>query len=197
MLIKKFQCTHESNVAIGYFAVYREYMPRGVNGKPLEKTTLAGNIVGAESSSMYKSMYQSIFNKKQLLTTKPANSSNNNNIKSFKKGWNIFYIMLRYSHLMLYNNKQQIKVHYIISLTHHYISIYNGGEEILERELYVKRNTICLIQKKDSIANLQGLISPFYLFSETQSAKEDFYHTFAEPGEDSKFARFTTLAAAV
>ncbi|KAF4769442.1 hypothetical protein HAV15_008981 [Penicillium sp. str.  len=33
-LAEKFHRTHESDVAAGYFAVCREYVPGGVNGKP-------------------------------------------------------------------------------------------------------------------------------------------------------------------
>ena len=34
--------SHEPDVAAGYFAVCREYVPGGVNGKPPERTTPAG-----------------------------------------------------------------------------------------------------------------------------------------------------------
>ncbi|CRG82898.1 hypothetical protein PISL3812_00245 [Talaromyces islandicus] len=189
VLAEKFQRTHESDVAAGYFAVCREYVPGGVNGKPPERTTPAGDVVGAESPSVYKSMYRSIFDRKQPPTIEPANSNNNNNnnnnnnTKSFKRGRNVFYIVLRHGHLMLYDDEQQIEVRHVISLAHHNVSIYGGGEDIPEGELYVKRNAICLMRKEDSIADLRGLTPPFYLFSETQSAKEDFYHALLQNQE--------------
>lgn len=186
VLAEKFQRTHESDVAAGYFAVCREYVPGGVNGKPPERTTPAGDVVNTESPSVYKSMYRSIFDRKQPPTIEPANNSNNNNnnnTKSFKKARNVFYIVLRHGHLMLYDDEQQIEVRHVISLAHHNVSIYGGGEDIPEGELYVKRNAICLMRKEDSIADLRGLTPPFYLFSETQSAKEDFYHALLQNQE--------------
>ncbi|QKX63924.1 uncharacterized protein TRUGW13939_11096 [Talaromyces rugulosus] len=183
VLAEKFQRTHESDVAAGYFAVCREYVPGGVNGKPPERTTPAGDVVGPESPSVYKSMYRSIFDRKQPPTIEPANNNNNNNTWSFKKARNVFYIVLRHGHLMLYDDEQQIEVRHVISLAHHNVSIYGGGEDILEGELYVKRNAICLMRKEDSIADLRGLTPPFYLFSETQSAKEDFYHALLQNQE--------------
>lgn len=76
---------------------------------------------------------------------------------------------------MLYDDAEQIEVRYVISLAHHDVSIYGGGDEIPEGELWIKRNAICLSRKEDSIADLRGMTPPFYLFSESQSAKEDFY----------------------
>lgn len=76
---------------------------------------------------------------------------------------------------MLYDDAEQLEVRYVISLAHHDVSIYGGGDEIPEGELWIKRNAICLSRREDSIADLRGMTPPFYLFSESQSAKEDFY----------------------
>ena len=62
-LAEKFHRRHESDVAAGYFAVCREYVPGGVNGKPPERKTPAGEVVATESPSVYQSMYRSIFDR--------------------------------------------------------------------------------------------------------------------------------------
>lgn len=83
--------THVPDVAAGYFAVCREYVPGGINGKPPERTTPAGAVVATESPSVYQSMYRSIFDRNK--TTSPSIDGNNG--KS-KKARNVFYVVLRY-----------------------------------------------------------------------------------------------------
>ena len=92
-LAEKFHRTHDSDVAAGYFAVCREYVPGGVNGKPPERTTPAGEVVAAESPSVYQSMYRSLFDRKQAPSIEPAKS----NGKNTKRARNVFYIVLRYA----------------------------------------------------------------------------------------------------
>ncbi|CAL5866538.1 uncharacterized protein PFLUO_LOCUS747 [Penicillium psychrofluorescens] len=172
-LADHFHRTHASDVAAGYFAVCREYVPGGVNGKPPERTTPAGEVVAAESPSVYQAMYRSLFDRKQAPSIEPTKS----NGKSTKRARNVFYIVLRHGHLMLYDDASQVEVRYVISLAHHDVSIYSGGEEhIPEGELWVKRNAICLSRRLDSLGDLGGPTPPFYLFSENLSDKEDFYH---------------------
>jgi hypothetical protein len=91
-LAEKFHRTHESDVAAGYFAVCREYVPGGVNGKPPERTTPAGEVVATESPSVYQAMYRSLFDRKQTPSIEPAKS----NGKTTKRARNVFYIVLRY-----------------------------------------------------------------------------------------------------
>lgn len=91
VLAEKFQRAHESDVAAGYFAVCREYVPGGVNGKPPERTTPAGEVVAAESPSVYQSMYRSIFDRKQAPTIDPAKA----NGKNTRKARNVFFVILR------------------------------------------------------------------------------------------------------
>ncbi|EEH23571.1 hypothetical protein PABG_05782 [Paracoccidioides brasiliensis Pb03] len=174
VLAEKFQRAHESDVAAGYFAVCREYVPGGVNGRPPERTTPVGDVVAAESPSVYQSMYRSIFDRKQASTIDPAKGNGRNT----RKARNVFFVVLRHGHLMLYDDAEQIEVRYVISLAHHDVSIYGGGERIPEGELWIKRNAICLTRKPGSISNaLESRSStlPFYLFSENLSEKEDFY----------------------
>lgn len=91
-LAEEFHRTHDSDVATGYFAVCREYVPGGVNGKPPERTTPAGDVVASESPSVYQAMYRSLFDRKQPPSIEPAKA----NGKSTKRARNVFYIVLRY-----------------------------------------------------------------------------------------------------
>lgn len=90
-LAEKFQRSHDSDVAAGYFAVCREYVPGGVNGKPPERTTPAGEVIATESPSVYQSVYRSIFDRKQPPTIDPAKS----NARGGRKGRNVFFVVLR------------------------------------------------------------------------------------------------------
>ena len=91
-LAEKFHRKHDSDVAAGYFAVCREYVPGGVNGKPPEKLTPAGEFVAQESPSVYQSMYRSIFDRTQKPTIEPGKDSAG---KTVKKANNVFYVVLR------------------------------------------------------------------------------------------------------
>lgn len=75
---------------------------------------------------------------------------------------------------MLYDDIQQLEVRYVISLEYHNVDIYSGGDRIPESELWIKRNAIRLRRKKSQVGD-NGSSLPFYLFSESQSEKEDFY----------------------
>ncbi|KAH0536373.1 hypothetical protein FGG08_006747 [Glutinoglossum americanum] len=159
---------HEPDVAAGYFAVCREYVPGGINGKPPERTTPVGTVV-PESPSVYQSMYRSIFDRKQSPSLDPA--------KGAKRARNVFFVVLRHGHLMLYDDSEQLEVRHVISLTHHSVSITGGGDPIPDGELWIRRNAICLTRKGDvGELTADGLVSkPFYLFAENCSDKEDFY----------------------
>lgn len=90
-LAEEFHRTHESDVAAGYFAICREYVPGGVNGKPPERTTPAGEVIAAESPSVYQTMYRSLFDRKQAPSIEPAKG----NAKNGKRARNVFFIVLR------------------------------------------------------------------------------------------------------
>ena len=167
---KVIQRGHEPDVAEGYFAVCREYVPGGVNGKPPERTTPAGEVVGEESPSVYQSMYRSIFDRKQASTLE----TNKGNSKPARRARNVFYVVLRHRHLMLYDDSEQLEVRHVISLAHHDVSIYAGGSDIPEGELWIKRNAICL-RRKEVARETNPPSKPFYFFSENCSDKEDFY----------------------
>jgi hypothetical protein len=90
-LLRELKAKHVPDVASGYFAIAREYVPGGVNGKPPAVTTPAtGAVTAMESPSVYQSMYRSIFdrNKPASPTFSPSQGKN-------KKTRNVFYIVLR------------------------------------------------------------------------------------------------------
>ncbi len=87
---------HEADVAAGYFAIYREYSPGGVNSKPagLERSSPAGSTtISAPSPSVYQSMYRSIFDRKP--STSPLDNKGAGRLQ--KRGGNVFYVVLRYA----------------------------------------------------------------------------------------------------
>ncbi|RMZ72230.1 PH domain-containing [Pyrenophora seminiperda CCB06] len=170
---------HEPDACAGYFAVCREYVPGGVNGKPPDRTTPAGAVVAVESPSVYQSMYRSIFDRNK--TTSPSIEASN---AKNKKARNVFYVVLRLGHLMLYDNEDQLEVRHVISLAHYKVDLYGGGDRIPEGELWIKRNCIRLVQQMDhdSTADTKS----FYLFSDNCSEKEDFYHAMLHAQESQK-----------
>ncbi|PMD46416.1 hypothetical protein L207DRAFT_417212 [Hyaloscypha variabilis F] len=178
---------HEADVAAAYFSVSREYTPNGINAKPPERNTPVGSTtVSAASPSVYQSMYRSIFDRKQ--NNSPLDNKGAG--KPQKRGGNVFYVVLRHGHLMLFDDDEQLEVRHVISLAHHEVSVYSGGDETPEGELFIKRNALCLSRRTD-IGEItpDGIASkPFYLFTENCSMKEDFYFTLLrnqerKPGE--------------
>jgi len=160
--------SNEHDVAAGYFAVCRDYVPGGVNGKPPERTTPAGETIAAESPSVYQSMYRSIFERK---TPSPSIEAG----KPVKKARNVFYVVLRHGHLLLFDNSEQVEVRHVIALSLYEVDLYAGGDEIPEGELFIKRNCIRMKHKRNSSTPTSSSM-PFYFFSENCSDKEDFYH---------------------
>lgn len=89
--------SREADVAAGYFAVCREYVPGGINGKPPERTTPAGAVVAAESPSVYQSMYRSIFDRGKSQT--PSIEGGKSSGKPVKRARNVFHVVLRYGRM--------------------------------------------------------------------------------------------------
>ncbi|KAJ4417024.1 hypothetical protein N0V85_002018 [Neurospora sp. IMI 360204] len=167
---------HDDGVASGYFAVCREYTPMGINAKPIERSTPVGSTtVAAPSPSVYQTMYRSIFDRKSS-SASPIDHKNGPSQRP-KKAGNVFYVVLRHGHLMLFDDDEQLEVRHVVALAHHEVSIYSGEEVTPEGELYIKRNAIRLSRKTDGleIGPDSQVSKPFYLFSENCSAKEDFY----------------------
>lgn len=89
----------EPEIAAAYFAVCREYVPGGINGKPPERSTPAGEVLIAESPSVYQSMYRSIFERgKAQIPTIEADKKDG---KAVKKARNVFFAVLRYAVALL------------------------------------------------------------------------------------------------
>ncbi|KAL2150027.1 hypothetical protein VTH82DRAFT_7703 [Thermothelomyces myriococcoides] len=173
--IKNRASYHDQDVAAGYFAVCREYTPMGINAKPIERATPVGSAtVAAPSPSVYQTMYRSIFDRKQ--TPSPLDSKNIGSQRP-KKAGNVFYVVLRHGHLMLFDDDEQLEVRHVVSLAHHDVSIYSGEPVTPEGELWIKRNAICLTRRRDGpdMGPDTQVSKPFFLFSENCSAKEDFY----------------------
>ncbi|KAK5008885.1 hypothetical protein LTR28_003366, partial [Elasticomyces elasticus] len=165
---------HEPDVAAAYFAVCREFIPGGLNGKPPERTTPAGTVVTPEGPSVYQSMYRSIFDRGK--SQAPTLESERKDNKTAKKVRNVFFVVLRHGHLMLYDDAEQLDVRHVISLGNHTVDVYAGGEAIPEGDLWIKRNCIRLV-RKHTIEDISGAgTRPFYFFSDNCSEKEDFYH---------------------
>lgn len=86
---------------------------------------------------------------------------------------------------MLFDDEEQLEVRHVISLAHYDISIYSGGDETPEGELFIKRNALCLT-RRDALVHDDGPVAkPFYLFSENCSAKEDFYFALLKNQEQT------------
>lgn len=161
----------EPDVAAAYFAVCREYVPGGVNGKPPERTTPAGAVVGVESPSVYQSMYRTIFDRNRAQSPSMEGAKNG---KAQKKARNVFFVVLRHGHLILFDDSEQVEVRYVISLAHRIVDLYAGGDAIPEGELWIKRNCIRL-RRTHHATDSEAESRPFYLFSDNCSEKEDFY----------------------
>lgn len=88
---------------------------------------------------------------------------------------------------MLFDDDDQLEVRHVISLAHHNISIYSGGDTTPEGELFIKRNALCLARKTDGpeLAPDSQISKPFYLFSENCSEKEDFYFALLKNQEQT------------
>ncbi|KAI0454041.1 hypothetical protein F5B21DRAFT_477211 [Xylaria acuta] len=179
----------DSDVAAGFFAVCREYTPMGINAKPIERSTPVGSTtVAAPSPSVYQTMYRSIFDRKQA----PGPLDDNKSVSQRpKRAGNVFYVVLRHGHLMLFDDEEQIEMRHVISLANHNVSIYSGGDRTPEGELFIKRNAICLARRVDGkeLTPDMQIPKPFYLFSENCSAKEDFYFALLRNQEQT----FATL----
>ncbi|KAF5674887.1 LIM-like homeobox protein [Fusarium heterosporum] len=185
---KKDNRAHENDldVAAGFFAVCREYTPMGINAKPIERSTPVGSATVAPSSpSVYQTMYRSIFERKP--TPGPMDNNNNSTSQRPKNAGNVFYVVLRHGHLMLFDDEEQAEVRHVVSLAYHEVSIYSGGDVTPEGELFIKRNAIRLSRKQAATEpGAESPVSkPFYLFSENCSAKEDFYFALIKNQEQS------------
>ena len=98
---------------------------------------------------------------------------------------------------MLYDDSEQLEVRHVISLSHHEVGLYGGGDPIPEGELWIRRNAISLTRKTkagESAAD-ESTSRPFYLFSENCSDKAgamDYMKFAAQDKYVASVARDTT-----
>lgn len=82
-----------ADVAAGYFAVTREFVPGGVNGKPPERTSPAGKSIPVnDSPSVVQSMYSRLFDRRAGAATTDPNGGE----KKVRRARNEFYVVLRW-----------------------------------------------------------------------------------------------------
>lgn len=83
--------TNSADVAAGYFAVTREFVPGGVNGKPPERTSPAGSAQPAnDSPSVYQTMYRSLFDRRSSTASTDSRAK-----KTSRRAQNEFFVVLR------------------------------------------------------------------------------------------------------
>lgn len=154
-------------------------------------TDAAGEGVAQESMSVYQSMYRSVFdrsktalNRNPLTEDDDASSGAQARLRAAASARNIFHIVLRHGHLMLYDSPAELEVRHVISIAHHTVSLSDGDgddENMQDADLFIKRTAILLKPHASTVHGdtADGSLpqpKPFYLFSSNCSEKEDFYH---------------------
>lgn len=76
---------------------------------------------------------------------------------------------------MLYDDEDQLEVRYVIALEQYDIDIHGAEKDIIDGELFVKRNCIRLRRRK-TVDDLSSDTKPFFFYCDNCSHKEDFYH---------------------
>ncbi|GAB7359577.1 hypothetical protein MBLNU230_g6764t1 [Neophaeotheca triangularis] len=206
----KFRGPDGSASAEATFAVLRSYnFPTALAAMEARSRSITGEADGTEaagSESVYQSMYRSVFDRssknasaaaKPLLDGEDGDAPNARLTKA-AAAKHCFYVVLRHSHLMLYDSTAQVDVRHVISLAHHNISVSEGeptpaeraagvtGGKILEGDLFIKRAAIVLTPTSVHNGGLDSsrAAKPFYLFSSDCSEKEDFYHALLAASPD-------------
>lgn len=190
------------------FAVLRSYNFQtalsALNTKPNTASNGTGEGVGEgsgqESMSVYQSMYRSVFDRsKTPLHRKPLAEDDESpagiqaRAKAAAPSSNIFHIVLRHGHLMLYDSPAELEVRHVISMAHHSVSLSDGDgddEAMPDSDLFIKRTAILLKPLASSAIDdvIKGSApqpKPFYLFSSNCSEKEDFYHALVAAQTES------------
>lgn len=86
------------DVAAGYFAVTREFVPGGVNGRPPERVSPGGTRTPVnDSPSVVQSMYRSLFDRRASTAVTDPNGGE----KKVRRARNEFYVVLRWVFLGL------------------------------------------------------------------------------------------------
>lgn len=123
--------------ASGTFAVLRKYDFQAANAALTARNNASGNTAGGgaagdsgaetgkESESVYQSMYRSVFDRGKgpsqstsVLATEEGETEGTPYARTRRNVTpaNVFYIVLRHGHLMLYDSPSQLEIRHVISL---------------------------------------------------------------------------------
>ncbi|KAL9082597.1 MAG: hypothetical protein Q9165_008848 [Trypethelium subeluteriae] len=163
-----------ADVAAGYFAVSRQFVPGGLSGRANERSQSTASGTTVESSSIYQNMYRSVFERGKV--QHPGIDIDRGNGKQLGKARHVFYVVLRHGHLMLYDNSEELEVRHVIFLAHYDVDLFAGDDQLSEGDLFVKRNCIRLKRKSANDDELVPSTRPYFMFCDNASEKEDFYH---------------------
>ncbi|ERS98224.1 hypothetical protein HMPREF1624_05007 [Sporothrix schenckii ATCC 58251] len=159
----------------GYFAVHRKYVAMGGNLRPIERGSSVGAAeVAPPSPSVYQTFFRSMLNKKSDPTKVEVSNAASPRPKN---AHNMFYVVLRHGHLILFDDDQQVDVRHVIKLADHDVGISAGTDVVPEGELFIKRNAIHLAPKNHERAKAHNAPAPrpWFFYCENCSEKEDFY----------------------
>lgn len=159
----------------GYFAVHRKYVAMGGNLRPIERGSSVGSAeVAPPSPSVYQTFFRSMLNKKSGPDKVEVSNAASPRPKN---AHNMFYVVLRHGHLILFDDDQQVDVRHVIKLADHDVGIYSGADVVPEGELFIKRNAIHLAPKNHERAKAHNAPAPqpWFFYCENCSEKEDFY----------------------
>ncbi|CAK7263692.1 hypothetical protein SEPCBS57363_000699 [Sporothrix epigloea] len=169
----------------GYFAVHRKYVAMGGNLRPMERGSSVGSAeVAPPSPSVYQTFFRSMLNKKSDPETVEISNAASPRPKN---AHNMFYVVLRHGHLILFDDDQQVDVRHVIKLADHDVKIYSGADVVPEGELFIKRNAIQLEPKNHQRAKAHNAPAPqpWFFYCENCSEKEDFYFSLIRSQENA------------
>ncbi|CAK7563917.1 MAG: hypothetical protein SEPTF4163_001799 [Sporothrix epigloea] len=169
----------------GYFAVHRKYVAMGGNLRPMERGSSVGSAeVAPPSPSVYQTFFRSMLNKRSDSETVEVSNAASPRPKN---AHNMFYVVLRHGHLILFDDDQQVDVRHVIKLADHDVKIYSGADVVPEGELFIKRNAIQLEPKNHQRAKAHNAPAPqpWFFYCENCSEKEDFYFSLIRSQENA------------
>ncbi|EPE04597.1 ph domain-containing protein [Ophiostoma piceae UAMH 11346] len=174
----------EDFATAGYFAVHRKYVSMGVNSKPVEPGSVGPTPVAPPSPSVYQTFFRNMLPKKNGNNAVEVSNAASPRPKNAR---NMFYVVLRHGHLILFDDDQQVDVRHVIKLADHDVRISSGGGSTPEGELFIKRNAIHLSPRNLQRAKAHNAPTPqpWFFFCENCSEKEDFYFSLLRSQEDA------------
>lgn len=173
---------HDDFATAGYFSVHRKYVTIG-NSKPVEPGSVGPTPVAPPSPSVYQTFFRNMLKKNGTDSAEGSNAAS----PRPKNARNMFYVVLRHGHLILFDDDQQVDVRHVIKLADHDIKISSGGGPTPEGELFIKRNAIHLSPRNLQRAKAHNAPTPqpWFFFCENCSEKEDFYFSLIRSQENA------------